>query len=236
MSRHEHVFTHIQAQILGGKLLPGTQLMGERKLAEELGVSRETVRQGLKLAEESGIIVRMAALGTFVAPPQVNQDLGEMTSFGSTIRQLSLEPAYELVKLSHVNLTDAQAAQLEVHGNDPALRITAIGVANELPLAFYESLLPESVFTRLPKDPPWNREATYQIVAGSLEISDLMANQEFEAIGMPRSTAQILKVPVGSPSFRSVTVFSHDDTPLELRTALYPGSRYRFKASRHVQL
>lgn len=236
MSRHERVYSYIQNQVLQGDLLPGSKLMGERKLAEELQVSRETVRQGLKLAEEAGIIVRIPALGTFVSPPQVHQELGEMTSFSSTIRQLSLEPSYESIAISHVTLSATQAEKLQVSEQDPALRITAIGVANDHPLAYYESLLPERVFSQLPEHPPWNTESTYQIAARALNVSDVVANQEFESIGMPHTCAQTLKVAPGSPSFRSITLFSSGSIPIELRTALYPGGSYKFKISRHVQL
>lgn len=235
MARHEHVFSYIQEQIAGGGLLPGTKLVGERKLAKELNVSRETVRQGLKLAEEAGIVLRMATLGTFVAPPRVDQELGEMRSFNSTIRHLSLEPSYESVEVTRVSLTADQASRLGVKEGEQALRVTEIGVGNELPLAFYDSVLPERVFSRLPESPPWTTHATYQIAAKAFKADNLTAQQEFESIGMPRMIAQILKVPPGSPSFRSVTLFSDGDLPLELRTAHYPGSRYRFRISRNVR-
>lgn len=235
MSRHEHVFTYIQDFITKNGLKPGTKLAGERKLAQDLSVSRETVRQGLKLAEDAGIIVRMATLGTFVAPPRVNQELGEMSAFNSTLRQLSLDPAYESVSVARVTLNTDQAWKLNVEPGAQALRITAIGVANELPLAYYESLLPEHVFQNLPVLPPWSTEATYQIAARAIDADELTAHQEFEAIAIPNPIAEILKVPVGTPGFRSFTIFSAPDKPVELRTAHYPGSRYRFKISRHVR-
>ena len=236
MSRHERVFSHIQEQIVTGELRPGTKLNGERGLAEQLNVSRETVRQGLKLAEEAGIVVRMPTLGTFVAPPRVDQELGEMSSFSSTIRQMRLEPTYGSVSVSPGMATANQAMRLQVNEGDPVLRITAIGIGSDLPLAFYESVLPDRVVSQLPESPPWTTDATYQIAARALGASELLVAQEFESIGMPRMVAQILKVPPGAPSFRSTGVFSSGGVPLEMRTAMYPGGRYRFRISRHVRL
>src|SRR5690606_32718078 len=46
-TRYENVFTFIEEGIRSGDLAPGSKLAGERKLAEQLGISRETVRLGL---------------------------------------------------------------------------------------------------------------------------------------------------------------------------------------------
>lgn len=236
MSRHERVFTYIQEQIVNGELRPGMKLNGERGLAEQLGVSRETVRQGLKLAEEAGIIVRLPTVGTFVAPPRVDQELGEMSSFSSTIRQMQLEPAYDSVSVSPTTATAHQALRLQINEGDPVLRVTATGIGSDLPLAFYESVLPDRVVSRLPESPPWTTDAAYQIAARALSVTDVLVAQEFESIRMPPLVAQILKVPPGVPGFRSTGLFSTGGTPLELRTAIYPGDRYRFRISRHVRL
>src|SRR5687768_2170188 len=56
-----------------GLLAPGTQLPAERELAEQLGISRSTLRQALTTLVQSGHLVarRGRAGGTFVAeePP-----------------------------------------------------------------------------------------------------------------------------------------------------------------------
>ena len=235
-SRHESVFEHIQTEIVGGRLRPGTRLSGERHLAELLGVSRDTVRQGLRLAEESGLVVRLPTLGTFVAPPRVEQDLGEMNAFNSTVRQLHLNPTYQSVSISTVLAGNDQASRLGISNGDSLLKITAIGMASGLPLAYYESLLPESVAIRLPPEPPWEEQATYQVAAQAVGAASVNVAQEFDAIGMPRTIAQILKVAAGSPGFMSLSVFSAGGEPLELRSAWYPGSRYRFRVERRVRL
>lgn len=235
-SRHESVFEHIQAEIIDGRLGPGTRLTGERSLAESLGVSRDTVRQGLRLAERSGLIVRLPTLGTFVAPPRVEQDLGEMDAFDSTVRQLQLNPTYQSISVSTVSASNDQASRLGISSGDDVLKITAIGMGNDLPLAYYESLLPEGIAKRLPPAPPWETQATYQVAARAVGAESVNVAQEFDAIGMPRAIAQILKVAVGSPGFKSLSVFSAGDEPLELRAAWYPGSRYRFRVARRVRL
>jgi GntR family transcriptional regulator, transcriptional repressor for pyruvate dehydrogenase complex len=47
----EEVVHQIEAQILQGRLRPGDRLPGERQLAEQLGVSRASVREALRVLE-----------------------------------------------------------------------------------------------------------------------------------------------------------------------------------------
>ncbi len=51
----EQVLTNIRASILAGSLPPGTKL-AETELAEQLGVSRGTVREALRYLQQSGLV------------------------------------------------------------------------------------------------------------------------------------------------------------------------------------
>jgi GntR family transcriptional repressor for pyruvate dehydrogenase complex len=56
----------IQTMILEGALRPGEKLLGERELAERLGVSRPSLHQALAQLEEKGLLITTKA-GTIVA-------------------------------------------------------------------------------------------------------------------------------------------------------------------------
>ena len=57
----------MQARILSGELKPGDKLLPERELAEEMGISRGSVNQGLLDLERMGFIRIVPRKGTFVA-------------------------------------------------------------------------------------------------------------------------------------------------------------------------
>lgn len=234
--RYETVFEHIAEGIADGRLAPGTKLAGERKLADDLGVSRETVRQGLQMAEQAGLIVRIATRGTFVAPPRVDQDLGVMDAFDSTVRHLHLEPAYRLLGVGKARATSEQAQLLLVNHGDELLSVQVLGLGSGLPLAFYESVLPERVAAQLPPDPPWGSKATYQVAADAMGVTALRVAQEFDAVAIPPALAQNLQVSPKSPGFKTVSLFEVQGSPIELRTAWYPGSRYRFRVTRQIRI
>lgn len=235
-TRYENVFAYIEAGIRDGDLAPGERLDGERKLAEKLGLSRETVRQGLDLAEQSGLIVRVPQRGTFVASPRVSQNLGKMQSFTKTVRGLSMAPAYQLRRKQHVQLEDEAASQLQVATGSDALEIEVMGLANGLPMALYVSTLPRWVADTIGETNSWGESASYELAAAALGLRSLTVTQEFEAITLRREKAQILRTRSGMAGFKSVSVFATPDgKPVEVRSAWYPGSRYRFSASRMIE-
>jgi GntR family transcriptional regulator len=236
-TRYENVFAYIEAGIRTGELAPGARIAGERKLAEKLGISRETVRQGLDLAEQSGLIVRVPQRGTFVASPRVNQDLGAMRTFNQTVRGLSMAPAYRLNRKDDVRLSGETAERLKVADGSDGVEIEVIGLANGLPMALYRSTLPGWVVERIGATPAWGERASYELAGAALAARTLDVVQEFEAVTLRRDLAQTLRTRSGTPGFMSISVFSlPGGAPLEMRVAWYPGSRYRFTATRKIEI
>lgn len=64
---YAHVADHIQARIEAGDLPPHSRLSGERDLAAEYGVALGTVRRAVKELRTRGLVVTLAAKGTYIA-------------------------------------------------------------------------------------------------------------------------------------------------------------------------
>lgn len=63
---HDQVFECIKYKIRSGEFRQGSLLPGENKLAEEMGVSRVTIRQALKQLAEAGIVETHKGKGSVV--------------------------------------------------------------------------------------------------------------------------------------------------------------------------
>ncbi|MBP1763670.1 MAG: yvoA [Firmicutes bacterium] len=63
----------IKRQVESGELKDGDMLPTEGQLGETYGISRMTVRQGLGLLAEAGLIETVKGKGTFVRRPRLNQ-------------------------------------------------------------------------------------------------------------------------------------------------------------------
>jgi len=93
-SARDRVVEHVRRLIEDGRLGRGDRLPGERDLAQELGVSRPSVRSGLEALEAMGVVVSRRGAGTFIAdgPP----DLGtEPLSLLASLHRLSASEMFE---------------------------------------------------------------------------------------------------------------------------------------------
>src|SRR6516164_7428856 len=57
----------ISQRISRGEYAPGSQLPSESELSRELGVSRVTVREALRVLAQEGLLVKVQGKGTFVS-------------------------------------------------------------------------------------------------------------------------------------------------------------------------
>ena len=69
------VVEHVRRQIESGRLKPGDRLLPERELAIRMGVSRPSLRSGLRTLQAMGVIRARQGAGTFIAdgPPRLGE-------------------------------------------------------------------------------------------------------------------------------------------------------------------
>jgi DNA-binding FadR family transcriptional regulator len=123
ISGYVGVVDHLRREISLGRILPGERLPPERKLAEQLGVARETLRQALRVLEGSGqvTITRGAAGGAIVQDSAPNPDraLHELRERGDELFALveyrlaieSVAAGLAAERRSEENLTAMEEAQ-----------------------------------------------------------------------------------------------------------------------------
>lgn len=69
------VSDHLQAMILRGGLKPGEKLPSQRDLAEQLGVSRPSLREAISVLETMGLVSVRIGSGVYVASPAARAPL-----------------------------------------------------------------------------------------------------------------------------------------------------------------
>jgi GntR family transcriptional repressor for pyruvate dehydrogenase complex len=69
------VVEHVRRQIESGRLKPGDRLLPERELAIRMGVSRPSLRSGLRTLQAMGVVRARQGAGTFIAdgPPRLGE-------------------------------------------------------------------------------------------------------------------------------------------------------------------
>ena len=64
---YEKVLTYLEESLRSGKLALGQSLPPERELAELLGISRNSVREAIRLLEHMGFVVSSQGAGNFIS-------------------------------------------------------------------------------------------------------------------------------------------------------------------------
>jgi GntR family transcriptional regulator, transcriptional repressor for pyruvate dehydrogenase complex len=117
----DQVVRHVALLIEGGKLRPGDRLVPERELAQELGVSRPTVRAGLHALAAMGVTESRQGAGTFITggPPRLGA--GPL-SFLAALHGFTRDEIFEARRIlevgaaglaAEVGLTDRHATMSE---------------------------------------------------------------------------------------------------------------------------
>ena len=97
----EQVVSHVRALIERGALKPGDRLPAERDLATQIGVSRPTIRAGLRTLAAMGVVLSRHGSGTYIpeGPPALNTDA---LSFLAALHGFTREEMYEARRILEV--------------------------------------------------------------------------------------------------------------------------------------
>ena len=86
------VYGVITNAIRSGRLQPGDRLPTERQFSEQLGVSRATVRRGLKRLVDEGLVEASVGRGSFVCAGPMAEPANESMSSRSSRRRVGTPP------------------------------------------------------------------------------------------------------------------------------------------------
>jgi DNA-binding FadR family transcriptional regulator len=102
----------IEANILQGKLKIGDRLPSELTLAKQFGVHRSTVREGLRLLEQSGLVARVGRTTLEVLLPHF-KDLATRASRALAMHQVTFQELWDVSMLTEPNAAAAAATHIE---------------------------------------------------------------------------------------------------------------------------
>ena len=95
---YQKVFEAIQDDILSGRLPEEAALPTEGELAEQFGVHRSTVREGIRLLEQTGLIKRGAAKRMYVVRPEAEETV-ERARLGLLLHGVSFLEVWETIAM-----------------------------------------------------------------------------------------------------------------------------------------
>jgi len=136
------VAQHLEQMIESGELPMGTRLENEIDLADQLGLSRQTMRRAIEYLVGRGLLLRKRGIGTQVVQAKVTREV-ELTSLYDDLAKTGRDPSTTVVSFSTEPAPDALAAELGLAAGTPVYVFERLRFADAEPLALMRNHVPE---------------------------------------------------------------------------------------------
>lgn len=224
---------HLREKIAAGEYSVGSQIPTENELAQQLGVSRPTVRQALDLLAREGRLVRVKGSGTFVAQPKL---MHESTSFVTGYREESRKKHRTLrtrvVCIRTEKAEDQVAASLKLKPGAPVTRLTRVrhleNVNGNAPVVYTTVYVPQKLFPDMIQL-DFTDASLYEAL-DSRQLSVVHASRKLEVIMPPAEVAAELQISSFEPTvFITSLGYTAGGQIVEYSESYYPASRSSFQ-------
>ena len=222
------VAQHLEHAISSGAIPPGTVFQNEIQLADDLGLSRPTMRRAMQHLVEKGLVVRRRGVGTRVVQPTVRRRL-ELTSLFEDLAGTGQEPTTRVLSFETLDADEATAASLRLEEGAPVVKVERLRSANHKPIARMTNYLPRDVVSFDART--LETSGLYQL----LRAQGIQLHTATQTVGARTSTAaeaRLLEEPRGAAllTMQRVTYDDHG-TVVEFGSHIYAASRYSFEIS-----
>jgi DNA-binding GntR family transcriptional regulator len=223
------VAQRLEQAIESGELPQGAQLDNEIQLAEQLGLSRPTMRRAMEYLVDKGLLVRKRGIGTQVVRAKVKRPL-ELSSLWDDLAGSGQEPATTVLANGVEPATGEIARRLGVAEGAPVIALERLRYANTEPLARMRNYLPAGLAPGLTTE-SLQRQGLYQLLRAA-GVTLHAAAQTIGARAANLAEAKLLGETKGAPLLTMDRV-TYDDLgqTVEYGTHIYRASRYSFELS-----
>ena len=189
-------------------------------------VSRHTVREAVRHLNKTGVLTRERGKGTVVNRAEFEQSLGTLYSLFQSIESAGVEQTSEVLALETV--TDPHAAiQLGLAEDAPLVLLERLRLAGDAPLAIDRAWLPETIAAPLLKV-DWSHTALYAELAAAGAPVPNQGWERLTPIVPTQADRERLGLRKKDAAFFLERLGSRDGTPIEWRSTIIRGDRYRF--------
>ncbi|MGP8000670.1 MAG: GntR family transcriptional regulator [Streptosporangiaceae bacterium] len=221
------VAQHLEHAIESGELPPGAQLENEVQLAEQLGLSRPTMRRAMQYLVDRGMLVRKRGIGTQVVQAKVKRPV-ELSSLWDDLASRGQQPTTTVLANTAEQASAEVARQLGVAEGTPVTVLDRLRFARGEPLARLRNYLPPGLVPGLADD-TLQRQGLYQLLrSGGVTLH--AAAQTIGARAATPAEARLLGETRGAPLLTMErTTYDDQGRAVEYGTHIYRASRYSFE-------
>ncbi|OON64735.1 GntR family transcriptional regulator [Massilia sp. KIM] len=208
-----------------GALGPAAALPAERQLAQELGISRITVRKAIDGLVEEGLLVRRPGSGNFINT-RIEKNFAKLSSFSEDMRSRGKTPRSEWLKRTEGLVTPEEALRLRLSPGTRVYRFHRIRYADDLPMCLEYATIAAAALPSL--------EAVGESMYEALEAAGnrpVRALQRLSALLLNAEQARLLQASQGDAGLCVERLgFLRDGRAVEFCRSYFRGDMYDFVA------
>ena len=211
--------------IESGAVKPEQALPSERDLAEDLAVSRITVRKALDGLVGEGLLSRRQGSGTFVCA-RFEKNFSKLTSFSEDMRARGRNPRSVWLRKSAGTVTPEEALTLRASPGTPVYRFHRIRVADDAPMALEYATILASCLPSLE-----SVESSLYVALERAGNRPVRALQRLRAVLFTAEQAELMQAKERDPGLLVERLgFLKDGRAVEFTQSYYRGDTYDFVA------
>ena len=207
----------------------GDRIPSENELAKLFNVTRLTVRQGIAILVQEGLLVRKRGEGTFVTnDKKLVRSLGlEFTGFMDDLFYEVSQTKTKSVVIEKIICPKSVREKLELSG-DEVVCIKRVRLLNGKIFAYTFNFMPLEIGLQISEKELMNKPLL-KIIEQDIGIEFEEALQTIEASFADPETAAQLEIPQGSPIlFVERIMYAKNKKPIELVQTSYRGDQYKY--------
>jgi DNA-binding GntR family transcriptional regulator len=220
------VAQQIEAMIDKGELQPGSRLDNEIQLADQMGLSRPTMRQAIQYLVDKGLLVRKRGVGTQVVHGLVKRPV-ELSSLYDDLTHGNKQPSTEVLSVETGPASDDIAVALRLPPGTPVVILERLRYAGGEPLAIMQNWLPVGL-TDLSRE-RLERQGLYQLLRAA-GVHMRVASQRISARAATATEAKLLGDRRGAPLLTMIrTTYDDNGRAVEHGSHVYRPALYSFE-------
>jgi GntR family transcriptional regulator len=198
----------------------------DKELVAQYGVSRHTVREAIRHLNRAGILRRERGRGTVVDTAEFEQPLGALYSLFDSVESSGVEQRSDVITNERVT-DDVAADHLGLAPDTPLYHLARVRYAGDEPLALDRAWLPFDVAGPL-LDSDFRHIALYDELERRCDVRPDAGWERIAPLVPCPADCDALQMRRGDAAFFLERFSSSGGTPLEWRTTIIRGDRYRF--------
>ena len=210
-------------RIKNGDYQEGQLIPKEIDLAEQLNVSRPTVRHAIRNLVQGGYLERRKKSGTIVTQTKIKQQFTHVIeSYNTEIQNNGLVAKTQVLNFSTEKASDEVAEALTIKPNTEVYKLVRLRSADNKPVVFVVTYLPIAQLPDLQKIDFTHHSLYSELAKAGLEITHV--SRKIEVHPATEEEAQLLETDIKAPIFYFHTIgFTKDHRALEYSIASYRG-------------